>query len=83
MSRFEMPPVFWTDLSHWLGLLVETHAEQLLSLKGHYSVDRLTPFIERARNLLNAHAQGWDADARSKVRFLLANALLAYASRRK
>ena len=78
VQGFELPPVFWTDLTHWLGLLVASQAAELRKLEGQYAAPRLTPFIERTRKLLNTEADRWDADTRGTVRLLLAYALGVY-----
>jgi len=74
--QFEFPKVFWTDTTQWLGLLVESQSAELQKLEGQYAVERLKPFIERTRRILNT--QGWDADTQAKVRTILAYALRVY-----
>jgi tetratricopeptide (TPR) repeat protein len=78
VQEFELPPVFWTDLAQWLGLLVESQAAELNKLEGQYAAGRLLPFIERTRKVLDVEARSWDADTRARVQFLLANALRIY-----
>jgi hypothetical protein len=75
VQEFELPAAFWTDLARWLGLLVESQAAELSRLEGQSAADRLTPFIERTRKVLNVEARSWDANTRVKVRFVLATAL--------
>jgi tetratricopeptide (TPR) repeat protein len=74
--QFELPKVFWTDMTQWLGLLVESQVAEFAKLEGQYAVARLKPFIERSRKILNT--QGWDPDTQAKVRIILAYALRVY-----
>jgi tetratricopeptide (TPR) repeat protein len=76
IQSFELPKVFWADLGQWLGLLVESQAAELKKMEGQYAVERLKPFIERSRKVLNT--EGWDADTQAKVRVMLAYALRVY-----
>jgi hypothetical protein len=74
--QFELPKVFWTDMTQWLGLLVESQAAELQKLQGQYAVGRLKPFIERSRKILVT--ENWDADTQAKVQVMLAYALRIY-----
>ena len=78
VQDFELPAVFWTDLTQWLWILVESQGIELGELKGQYAVGRLTLFIERVRKVLNAEARSWEPDTRARVRLLLAYALQEY-----
>ncbi|MFH0343992.1 MAG: hypothetical protein ACHBNF_18145 [Chromatiales bacterium] len=76
-TEFRLPTVFWGDLSDVLRLVIATQDTQFRAKEGHYVADRLQPFIERVRSLLNASANrpNWDADALGSTRVILADAL--------
>jgi tetratricopeptide (TPR) repeat protein len=74
--QFELPKVFWTGMTQWLGLLVESQAAELRQMEGQYSVGRLKPFIERSRKILAT--EDWDTDTQGKMRVMLAYALRIY-----
>lgn len=76
-TEFRLPNIFWDDLSDVLRLVITTQDAQFKAKEGHYVADRLPPFIERVRRLLQASAgqPGWDADALSSTRVILAKAL--------
>jgi tetratricopeptide (TPR) repeat protein len=74
--QFELPKVFWKDMTQWLGLLVESQAAELQKMEGQYAVGRLKPFIERSRKILAT--ADWDTDAQGKMRVMLAYALRTY-----
>jgi tetratricopeptide (TPR) repeat protein len=75
--EFRLPNVFWADLSDVLRLVITTQDTQFLAEQGHYTADRLRPFVERVQSLLKASANrpGWDADALTSTRVILAGAL--------
>jgi tetratricopeptide (TPR) repeat protein len=72
-----LPPVFWADFSNVLGLVVTTSAGELLgSTEGHYIVDKLHPFIERTRSLVDGmNTKQMDAATHAKLSRLLGDAL--------
>ncbi len=53
-----LPEIFWSDLSEVLLLLVATQAAEFQGNEGHYIADRLKPFIEKTRGLLNKERGG-------------------------
>ena len=67
--QFELPKVFWMDMTQWLGLLVESQAAELQKMEGQYAVGRLKPFIERSRKILTT--ENWDTDSRHAHRIRL------------
>ncbi len=79
-AQFDLPTVFWSDLSEILLLLTASHYAQLTPEDGFYGADRLSPFIARVRTLLLASAErmDWGADARAGTQVILADALWVY-----
>jgi len=79
-TQFQLPELFWSELSDILRLLVESSAAEFETAQGHYVADRLHPFISRVRALLNA-SEGrpeWDDGARGRTRVVLANGLALF-----
>ncbi len=76
-DQFQLPQVFWSDLSEVLCLLVASQDAEFSAKDGHYVADRLPPFITKVQTLLNESAgrPGWDADARGRTYVILADAL--------
>ncbi len=76
-TEFGLPKVFWSDLSDVLRLVISSQDSQFRAKRGQYIADRLLPFIDRVRSLLNASVgrAGWDADALGATRVILADAL--------
>jgi tetratricopeptide (TPR) repeat protein len=76
-SSFRLPPVFWSDLTYILQLLIASHDAEFRAKEGSYVADRLSPFIARVRSLLDAspNRPGWDSDARGSTRMVLGYAL--------
>ena len=58
-----LPPVFQSDLSDILRLLVVTQSSAFNSEEGRFVADRLRPFIKRVRHLLEGDAaKNWTAE---------------------
>ena len=58
-----LPPVFQSDLSNILQLLVVTQSSAFDREEGHFVADRLRPFINRVRHLLEGDAaKSWSAE---------------------
>ena len=76
-DQFDLPELFWSDLSSILQLLVVARSSEFHAQTGHYVADRLTPFIARVQTLLQASTDrpGWKAITQTKVRVILADAL--------
>jgi hypothetical protein len=78
---FRLTEVFWSDLAETLRLLIVAGQAEFEAQRGHYVADRLSPFIDRVRTLLETSAgrPGWDADARAATTLILANASMCWA----
>jgi tetratricopeptide (TPR) repeat protein len=76
-THLQLPEVFWSDLADILRLLVVIQYIEFRSQDGHFVADQLPPFIARVRRLLQASAgrPGWDPEARTTTRVILADAL--------
>ena len=71
--------MFWQDLTNVLGLLVATSDAELVAQEGHYSANRLEPFIQRVRELVrSSKTEQWDATTRANVLTILGNALTTF-----
>lgn len=78
----ELPEIFWKDLAQVLHLLVE-HGVTRSSSEGK-SVDstELSSYIDKVSSLLRGStAQGWSAETKTRVKFILANALVTLGER--
>jgi hypothetical protein len=74
-DRLQLPPVAWRYFNTVLGLVVTTSAAQLLGhAEGHYIVDKLAPFIERTRSLVDGVSQ-MDSATSAELSRLLGDAL--------
>jgi tetratricopeptide (TPR) repeat protein len=73
-----LPALFWRDLADVLGLLVATRGADFIAHHGQYQADKLRPFIQRVRALLNASRAQWDASTRAKVQLVLSLVLSMY-----
>jgi tetratricopeptide (TPR) repeat protein len=71
-----LPPVFQSDLSDFLRLLVVTQSSAFDETGGHFVADRLAPFIQRARHLLQGDAaKNWTPQDLARTRLILGDAL--------
>ena len=76
-ESFELPAIFWEDLSQLLQLLALTQYAEFADQQGHYIADQLGPFIHKVRSLLENSTMrpGWNVAARASTRHLLGDAL--------
>ena len=71
-----LPPVFQSDLSDILRLLVVTQSSAFNAEEGHFVTDRLRPFIGRVRRLLEGDAaKNWTAEDIARTKLILGDAL--------
>ena len=74
-----LPDIFWSDLADILRLLVLNYHTGFSAQEGHFVADQLAPFIEKVRQMLKVgQQQGWNAEARAQVQFILAGSLLTF-----
>jgi hypothetical protein len=69
----KLPELFWNDLKDVLALLVMRSASDFEALEGHYTADRLRPFIGKVERLLTR--ADWASETRAPMQFILAVAL--------
>jgi hypothetical protein len=75
-DNLSLPPVFQSDLSDILRLLVVTQSSAFNAEEGHFVADRLRPFIERVRHLLEGDAaKNWTAEDIARTNVILGDAL--------
>ena len=71
-----LPPVFQSDLSDILRLLVVTQSAAFSGEEGHFVADRLRPFIKRVRHLLEGDAaKSWTAEDIARTKLVFGDAL--------
>ncbi len=72
-----LPSIFWSDLGDILGLLVSTYSAEFHAQEGHFVADKLSPFIERVRRLVDAskRQERWSTETRAEIQFILAGSL--------
>jgi len=72
-----LPSVFWSDLGDILRLLVISYGAEFHAQKGHFIADKLSPFIEKVRRLVNGGEgqERWNAETRVNIQFILAGSL--------
>jgi tetratricopeptide (TPR) repeat protein len=77
-GQFHLPSIFWEDLVSLLHLAILATDHETRALKGHYVAERLSPFIDRVRNLLDSGSRhtGWTPESLGATRTILARALL-------
>src|SRR5215468_7765135 len=79
-SSYELPELFWSDLSDVLILLVASQAASFSSQTGSYVADQLEPFIKRVRQLVSS---GKLADRQqARLRLILGDGLKTYGDQR-
>ena len=72
----QLPPVFQSDLSDILRLLVVTQSSAFYDEEGHFVADKLRPFIERVRGLLDSNAaKTWSVEDVARTNLILADAM--------
>jgi tetratricopeptide (TPR) repeat protein len=73
----DLPPIFWDDLAEIFRLLIATQYAEFAASRGQYVGNQIRPFIEKVRRLLKGSENrlGWNREARSQTRVILANSL--------
>ena len=76
-ENFQLPELFWDDLSEVLRLLVVTQSAELFARRGKFTVTELAPFVEKVRNVLlpNSDSRSWSPKAKAIVKLILAMGL--------
>src|SRR5581483_10422292 len=75
-ETLSLPSIFWQDLTSVLALLAATSNADFTAQEGQYTADKLAPFIQRVRSLLqSSKADQWNAAARAQVLVVLGTAL--------
>ena len=74
-ANLDLPPVFWTDLTQIIGLIIHTRLSLFLQATGTYQAQDLRPFISSTRDVLNSESSRWSPDGRASVEFALAYGL--------
>jgi hypothetical protein len=75
-ENLRLPTAFQSDLSDILRLLVVTQSSAFNTEEGHFVADRLRPFIERVRHLLEgAAAKNWSPEDIARTKLILGDAL--------
>jgi hypothetical protein len=75
-ENLRLPTAFHSDLSDILRLLVVSQGSAFNAEEGRFVADRLRPFIERARHLLEGDAtKSWTAKDIARTKLILAKAL--------
>ena len=78
-ESLSLPSLFWQDLTNVLGLLVATNDAEFAAQEGKYTADKLLPFIQRVRGLLQSSSmERWSASTRAQVLVILGSALDRY-----
>ena len=78
-EALSLPSIFWQDLTNVLGLLVATSDAEFAAQEGQYMADKLAPFVQRVRGLLqSSKAEQWSAATRAQVLDILGSALATY-----
>jgi tetratricopeptide (TPR) repeat protein/pimeloyl-ACP methyl ester carboxylesterase len=78
-SSYNLPLMFWQDLTHVLGLVIATSTTDFSERSGEYQADELKPFIKRVRDLLNnSLSEHWDVETRAQVQAALGGALRVF-----
>ena len=76
---FKLPDVNRRELTDVLGLVVATQSAEFSNQRGRFIADRLGPFLERVRRLLEgAQGQGWTAKDVAPVQSIFAHALTTF-----
>ena len=79
-ADYDLPELFWQDVSDVLGLLATAAASEFNKQGGHYVADQLKPFIDRVRSLLHSNKLRSGNDAALWV--ILADGLTTYGEQR-
>jgi len=79
-TNYDLPKLFWTDLTDVLSLLSTSQSAAFSRQKGSYVADQLEPFIKRVRLLVASHTLVEEQD--ESLRLVLANGLQIYGQQR-
>jgi tetratricopeptide (TPR) repeat protein len=76
-ENFQLPELFWDDLSEVLRLLVATQSADLFAQRGRFTAAELAPFVDKVRNALlpSSGSRSWLPQARTTVKLILAMGL--------
>jgi tetratricopeptide (TPR) repeat protein len=76
-ENFQLPELFWDDLSEVLRLLVMTQSAELFARRGKFTFTELSPFIEKVRNAIlpGSESRSWLPKAKTTVKLILAMGL--------
>jgi len=77
-DNFKLPDLFWGDLVEVLRLVVATYNTEFFAQEGQFIGNQLDLFTAKVRTLLakSQSKPGWNPDARTLVRSLLARSLI-------
>lgn len=79
-TNYDLPELFWTDLSDVLGLLATSQGAAFFDKTGTYIADRLEPFLKRVRSLVvSGNLVG---QKQANVQRVLADGLQTYGEQR-
>jgi len=71
-----LPPEFWNDLKHILGMLAQSRLAALTDEQfGHYVADKLVPLVAQVQVLVQSRKGIWNPETRAGVQFSLTAAL--------
>jgi hypothetical protein len=78
MNGIELPADFWKDLADALRLVVASYRADFSAAEGEFVADRLRPFVEAVRRLLNDRSRriSLSDEGRQGLSLVLANALI-------
>ena len=79
-AGYDLPELFWTDLSDALGLLATAQVASFASQDGSFVADQLEPFIKRVRNLVLSGKLSDQQQA--SLRLILADGLSTFGEQR-
>jgi tetratricopeptide (TPR) repeat protein len=80
LKECELPQIFWWDLNDVLLLLAATQAAEFEAQSGQFVADRLKPFIEKTRKLVNRSrgSAELNVEQRTKLLVLFARSLTTF-----
>ena len=73
-ASFDLPPLFWEDLSLTLAAIVTTSAAEILGTEGRFIADRLQALLPKTENLLRTAQGRWNESAWMEVALAHASA---------
>ena len=77
-GNFDLPPLFWEDLSITLGAVVTAAAAEILGAEGRFIADRLKDLLPKTETLLRTARQYWNESAWAQVALAHAHAAAIY-----